>query len=226
MVYDDCPVPPPPTPRSPASVFAKVSVEPEPVTVVDAVSPLNAVEDVAMVTAGPVVVCPVGPIEVRAAVRYVEVSIESVPLPPDVFTNPFEVRLESVAMFCDVFTEKLPGDPALYERPVPAVVVDTHAGTPFAQVSVCPPVPVPKREEVATAVTLPVAPVAFASTVFAAICGSWVSERAFDAIPMVTLEPPICEPKDPEVTEMPVPTEMDEVPTDATVVPPAPPYKI
>ena len=48
------------------------------------------------------------------------VSIESVPSPPVVFTNPFEVRFESRVMFCVVFTlNALPE----YVRPVPAVVV-------------------------------------------------------------------------------------------------------
>jgi hypothetical protein len=41
-----------------------VSVEPAPVTVKS-----EPVVEVAIVTAGPVVVCPVGPIEVRAEVR-------------------------------------------------------------------------------------------------------------------------------------------------------------
>ena len=44
----------PPSPREPASVLVKVSVLAEPVMVVDAVRPLNAVEEVANVTVGPV----------------------------------------------------------------------------------------------------------------------------------------------------------------------------
>ncbi len=59
---EERPVPPPPTPRRPASVLAKVSVVPEPVTVVEAVRPLNAVDDVAM-TRAPVRAEPVGPRE-------------------------------------------------------------------------------------------------------------------------------------------------------------------
>ena len=37
--------------------------------------------------------------EVIAEVRYVEVSIERVPLLPEVFTKPLDVRFERVAMF-------------------------------------------------------------------------------------------------------------------------------
>ena len=48
------------------------------------------------------------------------VSTESVPSPLIVFTKPFEVRFESFAIFCVVFTlNALPE----YVRPVPAVVV-------------------------------------------------------------------------------------------------------
>ena len=39
-----------------------------------------------------------------SAVKYVAVSIESVPSPPDVLTKPFPVKLESFAMFCVVLT--------------------------------------------------------------------------------------------------------------------------
>ena len=78
-VGDAIPVPPPPAVRSPARVLAKVMVFPEAVMVVDAVSPLNADELVARVTAGPVWRDPTGPIEVKAAVKYVAVSTESVP---------------------------------------------------------------------------------------------------------------------------------------------------
>ena len=59
---EERPVPPPPTPRSPASVLVKVRVVPLPVTVVEAVSPLNAVLEVAM-TRAPVRAEPVGPRE-------------------------------------------------------------------------------------------------------------------------------------------------------------------
>jgi hypothetical protein len=50
------PVPPPPTPKRPLKVFAKVRVLPDPVMVVEAVSPLKAVEEVAKRTEGPVCV--------------------------------------------------------------------------------------------------------------------------------------------------------------------------
>ena len=46
--------------------------------------------------------------------------MERVPSPPLVFTNPFEVKLESLAMFWVVLTEKAFAE---YVRPVPAVVV-------------------------------------------------------------------------------------------------------
>ena len=57
---------------------------------------------------------------VTALVRYVLVSMASVPSPFVVFTKPFEVRFESRAMFCVVLTLKAL---ELYVRPVPAVVV-------------------------------------------------------------------------------------------------------
>ena len=47
----EAPVPPPPTPRVPASVLVNVRVPLELVIVVEAVRPLNAVDDVARVTA-------------------------------------------------------------------------------------------------------------------------------------------------------------------------------
>ena len=50
----EMPVPPPPEARRPASVFVKVRVFPDPVIVVDAVSPLKALDDVAIVMVGPV----------------------------------------------------------------------------------------------------------------------------------------------------------------------------
>jgi hypothetical protein len=52
-----------------------------------------------------------------------------VPSPPDVLTKPLEVRFDSFAMFCVVFTLKaLP----LYESPVPAVVVAPPYTRPLA----------------------------------------------------------------------------------------------
>lgn len=48
------------------------------------------------------------------------VSTESVPSAPEVLTKPFEVRLESLAMFWIVLTLK---ELAEYVSPVPAVVV-------------------------------------------------------------------------------------------------------
>ena len=68
--------------------------------------------------------------------------------------------------------------------------------------------------EVAMAVTFPVAPVVLPSKVFAAMVGSCESVRAFAAMPRVTAVPPTCAPSVPLVTEMPVPTEMEEVATD------------
>ena len=58
------------------------------------------------------------------------VSIERVPSPLDVFTNPFEVRLERLVIFCVVLTVKLPEE---YVSPVPAVVVATQVGTPATE---------------------------------------------------------------------------------------------
>ena len=68
-VGDDIPVPPPPAVNKPARELVKVMTLPEPVIVVEAVNPLNGDEEVAKVTDGPVCVWPVGPIEVRAAVK-------------------------------------------------------------------------------------------------------------------------------------------------------------
>ena len=63
--------------------------------------------------------------------------------------------------------------PALYvvvmPEPFVSVVVATHAGTPPLHASTCPPVPVPKNDDVAIAVGAARAPVPFARTVFAAI---------------------------------------------------------
>jgi hypothetical protein len=56
------------------------------------------------------------------------VSTESVPSAPEVLTKPFEVRLESLAMFWIVLTLK---ELAEYVSPVPAVVV--------AALMTCPP---------------------------------------------------------------------------------------
>lgn len=53
-VGDEIPVPPPPAVSSPARVLVKVRVLPEPVTVVEAVRPLNGVDEVAMVMVLPV----------------------------------------------------------------------------------------------------------------------------------------------------------------------------
>jgi hypothetical protein len=66
VVKEAAPVPPPPTPRSPAKESAKVRVPPELVIVVEAVSPLNAVEDVAKMMA-PVSTLPGTAIEVTPA---------------------------------------------------------------------------------------------------------------------------------------------------------------
>jgi hypothetical protein len=60
----EMPVPPPAAPRSPASVFENVIVFPVAVMVVEAVSPLNAADDVAKIIVGPVCVCPAGPMAV------------------------------------------------------------------------------------------------------------------------------------------------------------------
>jgi hypothetical protein len=108
------------------------------VIVLDAVSPLNAVLEVARVMVGPLWREPTGPIEVSAAVRYVAVSTESVPSPLMVLTNPLEVRFERREMFCVVLTvNALPE----YVSPVPAVVVPTHVGTPETNASTWPFVP-------------------------------------------------------------------------------------
>jgi hypothetical protein len=63
----EIPVPPPAADRRPERVLAKVIVEPEDVIVVEDVRPLNGVDDVARVIAGPVRSPPTGPMEVRAA---------------------------------------------------------------------------------------------------------------------------------------------------------------
>ena len=61
-----------------------MSVEPEPVTVKSV-----PVVEVAMVTAGPVVVCPVGPIEVRAEVKPWVRHVEPIAKHPVVSAIPF-----------------------------------------------------------------------------------------------------------------------------------------
>jgi hypothetical protein len=63
------PVPPPPAPNRPARVLVNVRVFVDLVMVVEAVRPLNGVEEVARVIVGPVAVSPFGPIAVRAEVR-------------------------------------------------------------------------------------------------------------------------------------------------------------
>ena len=73
-----------------------------------------------------------------AAARYEVVSMLKVPTPPEVLTNPFVVRFESVAMFCEVLTVKAVPE---YESPVPAVVVATKVGTPETNASTWPLVP-------------------------------------------------------------------------------------
>jgi hypothetical protein len=83
----------------------KVSVLPLPVTV----KSVPVVEE-AMVIVEPVCVWPRGPIAVIALVRYVLVSMESVPSPPLVLTNPLEVRFESFVMFWVVFTLNAPAE--------------------------------------------------------------------------------------------------------------------
>ena len=92
----------------------------------------------ARVTVGPVCVCPAGPMAVTAEVRYVLVSMESVPSPLMVFTNPFVVRFESFEMFWLVFTLNAP---AAYVRPVPAVVVEVQVGMPPKSARTWPAVP-------------------------------------------------------------------------------------
>ena len=100
--------------------------------------------------------------------------------------------------------------------------VATHCGTPLFQASTCPPVPVPKRDAVAKEVTFAVVPVLLPRMNPALICGSWASVRALSAMPRVTFVPPICEPRVPEVTDMPVPTERDDVATEENAVVPFP----
>ena len=86
-------MPPPPTPKTPASVLAKVSVPPEPVTVVDAVSPLNAVDDVAIKMVDPVCVCPTGPMALT-------VHTPLIAKHPDVMCTPtFEVVVADAEIF-------------------------------------------------------------------------------------------------------------------------------
>jgi hypothetical protein len=57
------------------------------------------------------------------------VCTESVPTPPPVLTNPLVVKLERVAMFCEVFTVTAP---PVYVRPVEYVVVAAAYTLPFA----------------------------------------------------------------------------------------------
>jgi hypothetical protein len=83
-----------------------------------------------------------------------------------------------------------------------------------------PAFPPMESVEVLSAVTFPVAPVLLPRIVFAPMVGSCESESAFDAIPSVTAAPPIWEPREPPVTLMPEPTEIEEVATLAKVLGP------
>ena len=77
------------------------------------------------------------------------------------------------------------------------VLVATHCGCPAFQVRTWPPVPVPKKVEVAMAVTLPVAEVLLTKTLFAAICASLVSATPFVVSESVPDAPPTRDPSVP-----------------------------
>ena len=106
---------------------------------------------------------------VRVAGVYAVVSMARVPLPPVVVMMPFEVRLESVVMFCEVFTVKAP---EVYESHVPAVVVEVQVGTPETSARTWPFVPAevvaslfvpfPRRTVLAVMFPHPVPPFAMA----------------------------------------------------------------
>ena len=85
-----------------------------------------------------------------------------------------------------------------------------------------PAVPPMERVEVESAVTLPLAPVWLPRMVLAPIVLSWERVSALVAMPSVTLVPPTCAPRVPLVTEMPEPTESEEVATAWTLFVPEP----
>ena len=76
--------------------------------------------------------------------------------------------------------------------------VATQVGTPFAHARIWPPVPVPKKVDVAIATTFPDAPVLFTRTVFAAIWASFVSATPLVASVRVPEAPPTRDPNVPE----------------------------
>ena len=105
---DERPVPPPPTPKVPASVFAKVRVPPVLVMVVEAVRPLKGVEDVAKVRA------PVKVVPGMARERSPVFEMVTFPVAPET-PMPVPATFERTPVLLKA--------PAAYESPVPAVVV-------------------------------------------------------------------------------------------------------
>jgi hypothetical protein len=115
-VGDEIPVPPPPAVKSPASVFANVHVSVAQVTVVDAVSPLNGVDDVAMMSE-PVSCCPTPPSAVTPLLM-VEVATQ-VGVPPDMAsTNPPVPAAMDESVSADVVYKRVLMPPKV-ETPVP-----------------------------------------------------------------------------------------------------------
>ena len=100
-----------------------------------------------------------------------------------------------------------------------SVVVATHCMAPFTCASICPLVPIPKKVEVETAVTFPVAPVLLPRIVFAAIVASLVNDTPLFARSMVEFAPPTKFPIVPVVVNVAEGVN-DEVATDAKVVKP------
>ena len=92
---EEIPVPPPPAPSNPARVLVNVSVFPEPIMVVDAVSPLKADEEVAKVIVVPDWVWPVGPIAVM-------------PPPPEPQALPVFVTIPEVSTWRQLEPEDAP----------------------------------------------------------------------------------------------------------------------
>jgi hypothetical protein len=82
--------------------------------------------------------------------------------------------------------------------------VATHWGTPLFQARTWPPVPGPKKVEVAMAETLPVLPLLFTKTVFPAICAIFERPTPLVARLRVPFAPPTSAPKVPEYENSPL----------------------
>lgn len=191
------PVPPPVVLSVPVVDGVIVNVVPEFVIVLPRVKPLNDCVEVANVMA-PVCAVPNDCWNERTPL----LVMVTAPVAPET-EIPEPATFEVTPVFVTL--------PPAYAKPDEKVVVATPTQPPLMNASTCPAEPV-YRDEVATAVGTPDAPVELARTELAAI----------EARPIVAFEPPIWKPSAPEVTLRPVPTASVEVATDWTAFVPEP----